>query len=380
MAKDEQRTILEYLSGRREEMVNTLAELVNMDSPSTDKACMDAFSFRLAQMWKETGAQVTSIPQETTGNHLRVDWGNGDEQILVLCHMDTVWSRGETSKRPFKVEGGKAYGPGAYDMKSGIVQAMFAVKALDALNLKPTKKIVILHNSDEEIGSPSSRQLIEGEAKKSLAVLVLEPAAQGGALKTWRKGVGMFRITIKGKASHAGADYEKGASAVLESAHVITYLHGLTDLEEGTTVNVGTIRAGTRSNVVADHALLEVDLRVKTPEAASRVVPKILGLRPVDPRVSITVEGGLNRPPMERNSKNLGLYQIAKSIGESIGIELVESGTGGGSDGNFTSALGIPTLDGLGPVGDNAHSVDEYLLVGSLPERASIVAGLFLNV
>ncbi len=380
MAKDVQKRILGHLNDRQDEMVGTLADLVNMDSPSTDKARMDAFSSRLAEMWQQVGASVRVIPQEATGNHLRVHWGDGDERILVLCHMDTVWSWGEALKRPFRIEGGKAYGPGAYDMKAGIVQALFAVKALRDLGLKPAKRVVILHNSDEEIGSPSSRHLIEEEAKESAAVLVLEPAAQGGALKTWRKGVGMFQVTIKGKASHAGADYEKGASAILEAAHLITYLHGLTDLEEGTTVNVGTLRAGTRPNVVADQAFLEVDLRVKTMEAASRVVPKILGVRPVDPRVTITVEGGLNRPPMERNSRNLGLYQVAKSIGESMGMELIESGTGGGSDGNFTSALGIPTLDGLGPVGDNAHSIDEYLLARSLPERASVVAGLFLNL
>lgn len=375
-----QKDILEFLRSHQDEMVATLKKFTNEDSPSTSKEHMDRFSDLIARTWEETGAKVTVLPQEKYGNHVKVEWGSGKEQILVLCHMDTVWGPGETTKRPFRTEGDKAYGPGVYDMKGGIVEALFAVKALSELQLTSPSKVVILHNSDEEIGSPSSRPIIEAEAKKSKAVLVLEPSARGGAIKTWRKGVGMFEVHIRGRAAHAGADYEKGISAATEAAHQILYLHSLTNLEEGTTVNVGTVQAGTRRNVVAEEAILGVDLRVKTMEAADKIVPKILNLKPVDPRVTITVEGGLNRPPMERNSKNLALFQLAKTIGSEVGIELAESGTGGGSDGNFTAALGIPTLDGLGPVGDHAHAVGEYLLIPSLPERASIVAGLLLRI
>ncbi len=372
--------ILEALKNSQGEMVLTLEELTNVDSPSTEKTHVDRFTEVLAAKWRECGATVHTIPQQEHGNHLRAEWGQGEEQVLVLCHMDTVWGAGETAKRPFKVENGKAYGPGAYDMKGGIVEALYAVKTLSKLGLRPKHRVVILHNSDEEIGSPSSRPLIEEEARKSKAVLVLEPSAQGGALKTWRKGVGMFEVTIRGRAAHAGADFEKGASAAVEAAHQILRLNSLTDLSEGTTVNVGVVQAGTRRNVVAQEAVLGIDLRVKTQEAADRVIPEILGLRAVDPRVSVSVRGGMNRPPMERNQKNIDLFLLAKRIGQDMGIDLTEGGTGGGSDGNFTSALGIPTLDGLGPVGDNAHSEGEYVLLSSLPERAAVVAGVLLNL
>jgi len=375
-----QKDILEFLRSHQDEMVATLKKFTNEDSPSTSKEHMDRFSDLIARTWEETGAKVTMLPQEKYGNHVKVEWGSGKEQILVLCHMDTVWGPGETTKRPFRTKGDKAYGPGVYDMKGGIVEALFAVKALSELQLTCPSKVVILHNSDEEIGSPSSRPIIEAEAKKSKAALVLEPSARGGTIKTWRKGVGMFEVHIRGRAAHAGADYEKGISAATEAAHQILYLHSLTNLEEGTTVNVGTVQAGTRRNVVAEEAILGVDLRVKTMEAADKIVPKILNLKPVDTRVTITVEGGLNRPPMERTSRNLALFRLAKKIGSEVGIDLAESGTGGGSDGNFTAALGIPTLDGLGPVGDHAHAVGEYLFIPSLPERASIVAGLLLTI
>jgi len=375
-----QREILNFLKERQPEMLSTLEEFTNTDSPSTSKEHVDRFAELVSKAWKGADARVSIIRQDTFGNHVRAEWGSGEDQVLVLCHMDTVWDAGEAAKRPFKVEGTKAYGPGVYDMKGGIVEALYAVKALAAFRLDPGKRLVILHNSDEEIGSPSSRSIIEEEARKSRAVLVLEPSAQGGALKTWRKGVGMFQIRIKGREAHAGADYEKGVSAILEAAHQTIWLQGLTDLEEGTTVNVGTIQGGTRRNVVAGEAILGVDLRVKTQDKASRILSRIRNIKSFDPRVTITVEGGLNRPPMERNEKNVALFQLAKAIGSEMGIELVESGTGGGSDGNFTSALGIPTLDGLGPVGDDAHSPGEYVIISSLPERAAVVAGLMLRI
>lgn len=372
--------ILGYLKASEDKMVSLVAELTNIDSPSTSKEDTDRFADTLSRIWRETGASVSVIPQETAGNHLKVVWGSGDEQILMLGHMDTVWEPGEAERRPFRVLNGKAYGPGAYDMKGGIAEAVFAIKALSALGIDPGKRVVILHNSDEETGSSTSRSIIEEEAQKSKAVLVLEPSAQGGALKTWRKGVGSFRVTVNGKAAHAGSDYEKGASAIQEAAHQILYLHSLTDQNEGTTVNVGVVRAGTRSNVVADEAILQVDLRVKTADSTDWVIPKILGLRPLDPRVTVSIVGGLNRPPMERHPRNLALFQLAKAIGMDMGLHLAESGSGGGSDGNFTSALGVPTLDGLGPVGGDAHSPEEYLLVSSLPERAAVLAGLLVNV
>jgi glutamate carboxypeptidase len=253
---ESQKKILGYLKESQEPMVSLLRDLTNVDSPSTSKDDLDRFSEGLSRVWREAGATVQVLAQPDNGNHLRVEWGGGDEQLLILAHMDTVWDPGETARRPFRLENGKAYGPGAYDMKGGIVEAVFAAKALSALGLHPGKRVVILHNSDEEIGSPSSRAIIEEEARKSKAVLVLEPSVEGGALKTWRKGVGMFRVTVKGRAAHAGSNYEKGASAVQEAAHQVLYLHSLTDLKEGTTVNVGVLHAGTRSNVVAEQATL----------------------------------------------------------------------------------------------------------------------------
>jgi len=372
--------LLSHLESYQNEMVQALETLVNTDSPSTDKECMDAFAELVARLWKSVGAKVDILPQEGYGNHVRVEWGSGNETLLILCHMDTVWDKGETKNRPFRIEDGKAFGPGVYDMKAGIVEALFAVKTLADLGISLDKKIVVLHNSDEEIGSLSSRRIIEEEAKRSSAVLVLEPSARGGALKTWRKGVGDFTFTIKGRAAHAGADYEKGISAIKEAAHQILRLHGMTDLEEGTTVNVGVVKGGTRPNVVAETAVLEVDLRVKTMRAAELVVPEILNTRPYDPSTKIYVEGGLNRPPMERTEGNLRLFCLAQDIGKKMGISLEESGTGGGSDGNFTSALGIPTLDGLGAVGDDAHAITEYTVLSSLPERAAIVAGLMIEI
>ncbi len=372
--------LLSHLESYQNEMVQALETLVNTDSPSTDKECMDAFAELVARLWKSVGAKVDILPQEGYGNHVRVEWGSGNETLLILCHMDTVWDKGETKNRPFRIEDGKAFGPGVYDMKAGIVEALFAVKTLADLGISPDKKIVVLHNSDEEIGSLSSRRIIEEEAKRSSAVLVLEPSARGGALKTWRKGVGDFTFTIKGRAAHAGADYEKGISAIKEAAHQILRLHGMTDLEEGTTVNVGVVKGGTRPNVVAETAVLEVDLRVKTMRAAELVVPEILNTKPYDPSTKIYVEGGLNRPPMERTEGNLRLFCLAQDIGKKMGISLEESGTGGGSDGNFTSALGIPTLDGLGAVGDDAHAITEYAVLSSLPERAAIVAGLMIEI
>ncbi len=375
-----QKDILAHLRSYQDKMVELLEAFTNTDSPSTGKLYMDRFAGLVARQWQSLGTNVTTLREEEYGDHVKVEWGSGRESILLLCHMDTVWDAGETQKRPFRVENGKAYGPGAYDMKAGIVQAIFAVKALQDMGLSPAKKIIVLHNSDEEIGSPSSRPIIESEALKASAVLVLEPPVRGGALKTWRKGVGDFIVAIQGRASHAGADYKKGISAITEAAHQILRLHSLTDLEKGTTVNVGVVKAGTRPNVVAEQASLSVDLRVTTIDAAKEVVPKILGLKPVDPRITLAVQGELERPPMERNENNLRLFKLAHAIGSEMGIELAESGTGGASDGNFTSALGIPTLDGLGAVGDDGHAVTEHVVVSSLPERAAVLAGLLLRI
>jgi len=369
--------MLRYLQDRREEIIATLRRVVEMESPSTDKEAVDRLAACLAREFAAVGGDVEVVRQERYGDHLRISWGQGEDQILVLCHMDTVWPVGEIERRPFRIEDGKAYGPGVFDMKGGLVQTLFALKALRELGRLPKHRVVVLCNSDEEIGSPSSRPLIEAEARRSKYVLVAEPAVPpDGALKTWRKGVGFFRLEIEGKSSHAGADPEKGVSAVEELAHQILYLHGLTDREKGSTVNVGVVAGGTRSNVVAARAEAEIDLRVMNEAEAQRLTEAILNLKPVLRGTTLRVTGGMNRPPMERVARNVALYERAVELSRELGLTLKEAGSGGGSDGNFTSALGIPTLDGVGAVGDGSHAIHEHVIVDTLVPRTALMARL----
>jgi glutamate carboxypeptidase len=361
---------------QREEMINLLQKLVELESPSIDKEATDKLSSFLANYLQQLGCQVEILEQENYGNHVLATFGEEGPPLLVLCHMDTVWATGEIKERPFRVEGNKAYGPGVMDMKGGIVQALFALAAAKKRGLK--RQIKILLNTEEEIGSPSSRPIIEEQALKAKAVLVLEPpVGTHGALKTFRKGVGMFNIKVKGKAAHAGADPEKGVSAVEELARQIIKLHSLTDLEQGTTVNVGVIGGGTRSNVIAAEAWAGVDLRVPSMAEVERVMPIIQNLKPELTGTEVVVEGELNRPPMERTPAIVQLFQHAQRLGEEMGFNLEEIGTGGASDGNFTAALGVPTLDGLGAVGEGGHAHHEYIILDYLPERAALLTRLF---
>ena len=352
--------VLSYMIDKTQDMLQMLKAVVEHESPSTDKAATDKLASYLRDQFAMLGARAELLPQAHYGNHVRVEWGKGEDQVLVLCHMDTVWGVGEIKKRPFRVDGENAYGPGAFDMKAGIVHTYFALKALNDLGLKSKKRIVVLLNTDEEIGSPSSRAIIEAEARKSTHALVLEPSVPPlGAIKTFRKGVGMFKVAITGKAAHAGADPEKGISAIGEMAHQIVRLHSMTDFKTGTTVNVGVVAGGTRSNVIAAEAHAEVDLRVATKAEGERVVKEILNLKPQIEGATISVTGGMNRPPMERTPKIVEAYHFAKKLAAELGFELHESGTGGGSDGNFTAAIGTPTLDGLGAVGAGGHAESE---------------------
>jgi glutamate carboxypeptidase len=279
------------------------------------------------------------------------------------------------------VENGLAYGPAIFDMKAGITIALYALKGLKALGLTPPRTVHLLCNTDEEVGSLSSRQLIEEEARKSDYALCMEPPIPPqGALKTFRKGVGRFDLKITGKAAHAGADHQKGISAIQELAHQILKLHSLTNYEKGTTVNVGVISGGSRPNVVAESAQAEIDLRVSTKGEGEKVTREILSLQSVVPGTQLTVTGGLNRPPMERTPTIVKLFQQAQAIGKELGLELTEAGTGGGSDGQFPAALGIPTLDGLGCPGDGGHAVTEHIIIQHLPERAALLASLLLKL
>lgn len=359
------------------DMLTVLQQVVELESPSNDKASLDRLISFLQRQVVDLGGKAEVVEQAERGNHLLATFGQGDKQLLVLCHIDTVWELGEIEARPFHVEGGKAYGPGVYDMKGGVVQTLFALQHLMQRGWPLDARVVVLFNSDEEIGSPTSRALIEEQARHSEAVFVLEPAiAPHGALKTSRKGVGSFHMQVTGIAAHAGSDPEKGASANLELAKQIIWLHDQTDFAKGTTVNAGVIHGGTRANVIAQSAEAFIDLRVETMEEAKRIVPAILARQAITPNTKVAVTGGLNRPPMERSQQMVELYQLAERLAAELGIEISEGSSGGGSDGNFTAALGVPTLDGLGAVGDGAHAEHEFLYVDKMPERTALLARL----
>lgn len=373
--------MLQKMQKQVPDMLAVLKQLVELESPSTNKAAVDQLIQFLVNEVERRGGRPEVIKQTETGNHLRAEWGSGEDQVLILCHIDTVWDVGEILQRPFRVEGDKAYGPGIYDMKAGTVQTLFALDAIRAAGWDLDCRVVVIVNSDEEIGSTTSRPLIEAEARRSRAVFVLEPSVPPqGALKTSRKGVGSFTMKVSGVAAHAGSAPQDGASAIQELALQTIRLHTLTDYDKGTTVNVGVVRGGSRSNVVADHAEAEIDLRVVTQTEAERVVPQIFNSTAHTPGTKVEVSGGMNRPPMERTPQIVELYRLAERLAGELGIAISEGSTGGGSDGNFTAALGIPTLDGLGAVGDGAHAVHEHLSISKLPERTALLARLLQEV
>jgi glutamate carboxypeptidase len=346
---------------------------------------VNAVTDYLAQAFKKQGAEVRTLQQTVFGDHLRVTWGQGSRQILLLGHMDTVWPLGEIKERPFQVaqeaDSGilKGTGPGIFDMKGGLVIALYAVTALHELGLTPAHRLVLLFNSDEEYGSPTSRPVIEEEARRSEYVLVLEPSRED-ALVTWRKGIGRFELEIHGLASHAGAAHERGVSAVEELAHQILRLEAMTDYQRGTTINVGVVQGGSKVNVRPASAWAEIDLRVTTAEEGERMTEAIRGLRPVNPNTSLIISGRMNRPPWEATQVGQALFERARRLSTKLGMDLHAAGTGGGSDGNFTAALGVPTLDGLGIVGNDAHAVTEWADITSLPRRAALLAELILDL
>ncbi|GGE45092.1 peptidase M20 [Pullulanibacillus camelliae] len=369
-------TLYTFLKEREDQLLQTLKALVELESPSREKRLTDKTGKFIADTFRElTGGSTSVIPNQTYGNHIKGEWGSGEEQILVLAHFDTVWPKGELERMPFRIEAGKAYGPGIFDMKGGLVQGIYALHALTQLQRSVKSRVVFLFNSDEELGSPTSRQLIEDEAKKSKFVLVLEPAmSEKGALKTARKGVGMFNLEVTGKPTHSGIDPEKGKSAIQEMAEQISYLHGLTNYDKGTTINVGRVKGGTTRNVVAAHADAEIDLRVTTLQEYRRVSPLIESIKPHMKGTSLSITGGMNRPPLERTDQVVHMFKKAQTIAkEKLNYQLIEKATGGGSDGNFTAPF-TPTLDGLGAVGDGAHAKHEHLIISEMPIRSALVA------
>jgi glutamate carboxypeptidase len=372
--------ILEAVQTHSMWLVATLRDLVHIESPSDSKPAVDAAVRHVASLATSFGGRVKLHRQKLFGDVLELRFGparSSRKPILLLGHLDTVWPIGTLATMPWHKRNGRIYGPGVLDMKSGIAMALTAIRALDQLGVH--RPITLLLNSDEEVGSPVSRPITERLALASQAVLVLEPA-QGLACKTSRKGVGDYRLHVTGVASHSGVDFTRGHSAILELARLLQTVAAFTDPRLGRTVNPGIISGGTRPNVVAEHAYAEVDVRITRVSDAARVDKLFHSLRCSNPHCSLEVTGGLNRPPMERKPGTVALYRQARKLAASLGFQLDEASTGGGSDGNFTAALGLPTLDGLGAVGEGAHAAHESILVGHLIPRTALIAALITSL
>jgi glutamate carboxypeptidase len=375
---------------RRKEtaQLDLIRQLVRAESPSDDKAAVDACMGLAAVRARELGGRVKLHRQRAYGDLLEVRFGPkpkktaaADQEvrkpILLLGHLDTVWPLGTLKSMPCKLSEGRLWGPGTLDMKAGVAMAFTALELL-AESGQLHREIVLLLNSEEEVGSPVSRPVTERLAAECSAVLVLE-GALGLALKTARKGTGNWRIEVQGLAAHAGVDFEKGASAIRELARQVETVSGWTDLDRGLTVNVGVLGGGSKSNVIAAEAWAEVDVRIQKKSDGPRIERKFARLKPVDKRCKLILTGDINRPPMERTRGTVRLFRQAQALSAELGISLQESSTGGASDGNFTSALGIPTLDGLGAVGEGAHAAHESIVVEHLAPRTALLAGLLVG-
>jgi glutamate carboxypeptidase len=372
--------ILQILTPRLPEMLSMLRGFVTVESPSLEKAAADRCCDTIAKEWRRRGVCVERISQKHRGDHLRITWWPGKSrpvgQLLVLGHYDTVYARGTLAKMPFRIARGRVYGPGTFDMKAGIVQALFALEALQRSGEPPPKRIVFLWTSDEEIGSESSRKLIETEARRSDAVFVLEPSfGPRGLLKTARKGVGEAEIIVHGRASHAGLAPQEGVNAIHELARQVARVQEWNDLRRGVTINAGLIEGGTRTNVIPERARVVLDLRALRIADMHRLERRLHALRPTLAGARLEIHGGFNRAPLERKM-TASLFRRAKSLGAQMNLSIDECTVGGGSDGNLTAACGVPTLDGLGAVGDGAHSSREYVIVKTMPGRAALLAAL----
>ncbi|MEI7920968.1 MAG: M20 family metallopeptidase [Planctomycetota bacterium] len=369
------------ISTQQDLYLERLRRLVEMESPSGDKVRVDRLGKVISDDWLELGLIVEMQSQMESGNQIKIRWEPAGvdpclKPWLVVGHFDTVWPVGALLEMPFRKESHLLYGPGTYDMKADLVMAWLTVAEMQKRAITPSRPVVFLWTSDEETGSHSSRELIERQAKLAYAALVLEPPMAGGALKTARKGVGSYRVEARGRSAHAGVEPERGRSAILELAHQVIQIQSMAAAELGTTINVGQIGGGSANNVVPERAWAEVDVRVATLEEALRIDCNMQALTPVTPDVSLIISGGLNRPPMVRTRATEDLFMEARRIADRLGQSLMEGATGGGSDGNFTSAVGCPTLDGLGLEGAGAHAPHEQIDLRSLPFRATLLAGL----
>ncbi|MEO6829745.1 MAG: M20 family metallopeptidase [Acidobacteriaceae bacterium] len=366
-------------------LLEQLEALVAIESPSEDKSAVDRAAMLVAEWLQPLGGKVRWHRQKNLGDLLEVrlqpvhSRNNSRKPVLLLGHLDTVWPVGTLGIMPFRVSRGRAFGPGIFDMKAGVVMAVHALALLRQAEALHTSVIVLL-NSEEEIGSPCSRVVTEKLAQECAAVFVLEPA-QGlqGAYKTARKGVGQYAIHVLGLAAHSGVDFEQGHSAVLELARLLGKISRFTDLKSGLTVNPGLLQGGTRVNVIAAEATAEIDVRIARMPDAARIERLFRALRTTDRACTLTVTGGINRPPMERGPGTIALFHRAKELAAGLGFALTEASTGGGSDGNFTAALGIPTLDGMGAVGEGAHAAHESILLNALAPRTALLAAMIAS-
>ena len=378
-----QSPLLEHLDAKLPEMLGALKELVECESPSSDLPVLRNLATLLGDRFNQAGATVEFIPAPDGIDRLLATLEGVDRALapaLLIGHFDTVWPIGTLDRMPYREDETSVYGPGVYDMKSGIVMIEFAIRAIQSLGMRPPRSVQVLLTPDEEIGSRNSRHLIETFAKKSQYVLVMEPSLGRGLLKTARKGGSQYVVHVTGRAAHAGVEPEKGANAVVEMAHQVIAIERLADIEKGTTVSPTVIEGGTVTNVIPESANLRIDVRASTLPEAERVDQAMKALSPRNPGCGISVAGGINRPPMERSSDGAALFERARSIGADLGLDLCEGSTGGGSDGNFTAAIGAPTLDGLGAIGGGAHSVDEHIAKRSIVERTALLASILVSL
>lgn len=373
--------LLAAVRRRERELIERLSALVQVESPSSNKASVDGAQTLFAEWASAAGGKVRRHRFSSAGDSISVRFGRHspkDPGVLLLGHMDTVHETGTLARMPLKITRGRVAGPGVLDMKAGLTMALAAVEAVQELQLLNVPVTLLIHG-DEEVGSPASRALTEEQALQSRAVYVLEPAqGDAGAYKTARKGVGRYRLTVTGKAAHSGVDFEKGHSAIVELARQIEVVQSHTDLAKGVTVNPGIIGGGTGSNVVAAEAWVEIDVRVARKPDGARIDRVLRSLKPVDKGCTLSVHGEINRPPMERSRGTVGLFRRAQELAGALGIDLEEAATGGASDGNFTAALGVPTLDGMGAVGAGAHATHEHLVRKHLVPRTALLAAMLL--
>lgn len=371
------RALLAGARRKQSELVNLIEKLVRAESPSDDKEAVDACGALVADRVRSMGGRIKLHRQKLFGDVMVARFGKSSRNakpVMLLGHIDTVWPLGTLKTMPCHTKEGRLWGPGTLDMKAGVAMALTAIEMLTEAGMVD-REIILLLNSDEEVGSPVSRPITEKLAADSAAVFVLEPA-QGLAYKTSRKGTGNWRIDLTGLAAHAGVDFEKGASALSELARIIQTVNGWTDLKRGLTVSVGLAGGGSKTNVIPAEAWAEVDVRIARKADGPRIERRFAGLKAADKRCSLTITGGINRPPMERTRGTVALYRQARALAADLGFDLEEAATGGASDGNFTSALGVATLDGMGAVGEGAHARHESILLEHLAPRTALLAGL----